>query len=131
MCAQKDMETQRCRMAYPHDFPDYPCKICSPEAYKVWRERQDKRERFIAKALQVNHGMMDEDKLIKEAGEHFDKLNPIEEEQEECEYCGGINGEHHDISTMEAVYPGEPHMADIGSRPCPNSLNEDEYNGDE
>ncbi len=40
-------------------------------------------------------------------------------EEEVCEDCGGKNGEHQDVPQMEAVYPGEPHMADVGSRPCP------------
>jgi hypothetical protein len=41
------------------------------------------------------------------------------EEKEECEFCGGIDGEHEDITTMEQVWPGEPHMAPIGTQPCP------------
>lgn len=49
-----------------------------------------------------------------------------------CDECGGKNGNHEDISTMEAVYPNEPHMADIGSRPCPNSLRDpDDYDDQE
>ena len=32
-----------------------------------------------------------------------------------CGMCGG-SGE---VSTMEAVYPGEAHMADVGTAPCP------------
>lgn len=52
--------------------------------------------------------------------------------EEVCEICGGKNGEHEDISMMESVYPNEPHMADIGSRPCPNSITEhDEYDDQE
>lgn len=35
---------------------------------------------------------------------------------EECETCGGTG----EVSAMEAVYPGEPHMADVGSRRCPD-----------
>lgn len=35
---------------------------------------------------------------------------------EECEYCEG-EGEGV-VSCMEYVYPGEPHMADIGSEQC-------------
>lgn len=42
------------------------------------------------------------------------------EEIDECEICGGKDGRHENVSRMEAVYPGEPHMADIGSEPCPN-----------
>lgn len=33
----------------------------------------------------------------------------------DCEYCGGFG----EITTDEAVYPGEPHRAPIGSKPCP------------
>lgn len=51
------------------------------------------------------------------------------EVEEVCEFCGGINGEHEELDSMEQVYAGEPHMAPIGSRPCPNSLpdNEEDY----
>lgn len=56
------------------------------------------------------------------------------EDEEVCELCGGKNGLHEEVSTMEAVYPGEPHMADIGSAPCPNSLtldgDDDDYDRD-
>lgn len=48
-----------------------------------------------------------------------------------CEICGGINGKHEEISTMEAVYPNEPHMADIGSSPCPNSLRDPDDSDDQ
>lgn len=59
-------------------------------------------------------------------------LDEAFEDDEVCEICGGVNGEHEDISTMESVYPNEPHMADIGSRPCPNSISErDEYDDQE
>ena len=33
-----------------------------------------------------------------------------------CGTCGG-SGE---ITTMERVYPNEPHLAPIGSEPCPD-----------
>jgi hypothetical protein len=42
--------------------------------------------------------------------------------REVCEYCGGVDGEHEDVTTMEQVYPGEPHMADIGTAPCPATV---------
>lgn len=32
-----------------------------------------------------------------------------------CETCGGYG----EVRTMEYVWAGEPHMADIGSAPCP------------
>lgn len=44
--------------------------------------------------------------------------------EEPCETCGG-EGE---VSTMEQVYPGEPHMAPIGTAPCPDcNLPEPDY----
>ena len=33
---------------------------------------------------------------------------------EKCEMCGGTG----EMTTMEYVYAGEPHMAPIGTRPC-------------
>lgn len=57
-----------------------------------------------------------------------EKIEDVEEEDvEECEFCGGLNGEHEDISTMEQVYAGEPHYAPIGSQRCPATLDDDEY----
>lgn len=31
-----------------------------------------------------------------------------------CEMCDGTG----EVSCMEAVYPGEPHMADVGTQTC-------------
>lgn len=59
--------------------------------------------------------------MLQEALAH--RAQHHEEYLEECEFCGGANGEHHDITTMEYVYPGEPHMAPIGTQRCPNSIN--------
>lgn len=39
-----------------------------------------------------------------------------------CDTCGG-SGE---VSTMEAVYPGESHTADIGSQSCPDCSGHDD-----
>lgn len=36
------------------------------------------------------------------------------QEEETCEMCGGTG----EITTMEYVYPGEPHMAPIGTQTC-------------
>lgn len=33
-----------------------------------------------------------------------------------CQRCGGTG----EVSKMEQVYPGEPHMADIGTETCPD-----------
>ncbi len=35
-------------------------------------------------------------------------------EEEICEECGGTG----EVDVIEPVYPGEPHMADVGTRPC-------------
>lgn len=50
-------------------------------------------------------------------------------DDEVCATCGGTG----EVSRMEAVYPGEPHMADVGIGPCPDCRpgREEEYNGDE
>lgn len=32
-----------------------------------------------------------------------------------CQTCGGMG----EVACMERVYPNEPHMADVGSEPCP------------
>lgn len=49
--------------------------------------------------------------------------------EEVCEYCLG-EGE---VSVDEAVYPGEPHMASIGTQKCICKLNStnDEHSDDE
>ena len=36
-----------------------------------------------------------------------------------CQTCGGTG----EVSKMEAVYPCEPHMADVGTQPCPDCQN--------
>ena len=35
-----------------------------------------------------------------------------------CEECNGVG----EVNTMESVYPGEPHMAPIGSEKCANCI---------
>lgn len=48
------------------------------------------------------------------------------EEEDVCETCGGTGV----VSTMEQVYPGEPHYAPIGECACPDcsaSYSEDDY----
>ena len=40
----------------------------------------------------------------------------LKDDEEECETCGGTGV----ITTMERVYPNEPHMAPIGEEPCPD-----------
>lgn len=47
--------------------------------------------------------------------------------REECETCGGTG----EVGTMEQVYPGEPHMANVGTENCPdcNSSEPDDFSG--
>lgn len=46
------------------------------------------------------------------------------ETEEVCEFCGGTG----EVTTMEQVYPGEPHLAPIGTQKCVCQLrdNDDE-----
>lgn len=53
-----------------------------------------------------------------------------DEESEVCETCGGTG----EVDRMEAVYPGEPHMASIDTQPCPDCSirnDEDDYEPDD
>lgn len=45
----------------------------------------------------------------------------------ECEFCEDTG----EVTTMEAVYAGEPHTAPIGSGTCPHCKAEDEYDDQE
>lgn len=47
--------------------------------------------------------------------------------EEICNTCKGTRL----VSAMERVYPGEPHMADIGEQPCPDCREEEDYDPDE
>ncbi len=55
-----------------------------------------------------------------------DKLNRLRKvvtlEEEVCEHCGGTG----EVSVTESVYPGEPHMAMVGTRTCECSIREEE-----
>jgi len=65
---------QRCRIAYPHDFPDHPCLQCHPEI----KERETRKDNFVSYVLGKSKGMVeDEEALIEEAKQLFDKENPI------------------------------------------------------
>ena len=91
----------------------------------IFGQLNAEEEKFIKEeifniSLQVSD-MMDQEGIIVADLLEGEPEAEVEDEIEECEFCGGKNGEHGDISTMERVYPGEPHMADVGSRPCPNS----------
>lgn len=45
-----------------------------------------------------------------------------DEFDEVCNTCGGTG----EVSQMEAVYAGEPHMADVGTAPCPDCNNQED-----
>lgn len=45
------------------------------------------------------------------------------ETEEVCEFCGGTG----EVTTMEQVYAGEPHMAPIGTATCSCRLQAKEY----
>lgn len=47
----------------------------------------------------------------------------------ECETCQDTG----EVDAMESVYPGEPHMANIGTDRCPdcNCPDEDDYDEDD
>lgn len=45
------------------------------------------------------------------------------EVEEVCALCDGTG----EVTTSEAVYAGEPHMADIGTERCICQLREDDY----
>ena len=47
-------------------------------------------------------------------------LDELQEEVEVCEFCGGTG----EIVVDEQVYPGEPHMASIGTRTCICQVNQ-------
>jgi len=49
------------------------------------------------------------------------------EADEVCAYCLG-SGE---VSVMEQVYPGEPHMADVGTAKCTCQIQEHDGDGDD
>jgi len=54
-----------------------------------------------------------------------------EEQDDVCQTCGGTG----EVSAMGYVYPGEPHMADIDTAPCPDCQHhdplDDDYNPDD
>jgi len=56
------------------------------------------------------------DSYDKNCSECFKEENADRERLEVCETCGGTG----EVSCMEAVYPGEPHMAPIGTERCPD-----------
>lgn len=50
------------------------------------------------------------------------------EKKYDCEDCQDTG----EVSCMEVVYPGEPHMADVGTRPCHcQARDEDDYDDQE
>ncbi len=49
------------------------------------------------------------------------------EENTVCTTCGGTG----EVGVMEPVYPGEPHTADIGTKPCPDCRSHQDDDSDE
>lgn len=68
---------------------------------------------------------MDNNKIPEGLSEEEELL--AEESEEICEWCGGTG----EVTTMEQVYPGEPHMADIGTRKCICQIEKEEYDDQE
>ena len=48
-------------------------------------------------------------------------------EYEVCEFCGGTG----EVTVDEAVYPGEPHMAAIGTKKCVCQIKEHDGDGED
>lgn len=48
-------------------------------------------------------------------------------EDEVCEFCGGTG----EVTTMEQVYPGEPHYAPIGTQRCICQIEEHDGDGED
>jgi len=68
--------------------------------------------------------------MLKVTSKHMQKKKEKEEqEQDVCQTCGGTG----EVSVPGYVYPGEPHMADIDTAPCPDCCahEEDDYNPDD
>lgn len=61
-----------------------------------------------------------ESALLDDGEEEMENI--LGEEDEVCEICGGTG----EIDTMEAVWPGEPHMAPIGTRKCVCQIRDDD-----
>lgn len=86
------------------------------------------------KSIELIRGKRTEEDLIKiigEYGEYEMTADQVQafliEDGQMCEHCED-SGE---VSRMEAVYPGEPHMADIGTETCTcKRRDDDDYDRD-
>jgi hypothetical protein len=54
-------------------------------------------------------------------------IKEAEEEERPCEHCDGRGY----VDTMDTVFPGEPHQANVGTRPCICQMKEEEYDDQE
>jgi hypothetical protein len=78
-------------------------------------------EEDISQYAKQNGADLDEqDEIQEDTTSMEEKLEALDEE-EVCELCGGTG----EVTTSEQVYPGEPHMADIGTRKCICQLKEE------
>lgn len=60
---------------------------------------------------------MEDSGICSDCGEHCEYV---------CEHCGGEGT----VTVDEAVYPGEPHMAPIGTQKCICQIREDDGSDD-
>ena len=66
--------------------------------------------------------VIEKDSILDEESTYLEcsKCHGACEVEEVCMHCYGTG----EITTMERVYPNEPHMADIGTRKCHCQVNE-------
>lgn len=81
---------------------------------------------------------MDYPKIEKEKETYEGELSaccdaPMLEGNNQCISCGacGICEGSGEVAAMGSVYPNEPHVADVDTRPCPNcrSTEPDDFSG--
>lgn len=85
------------------------------KATKIWKE-----EYPIDKFPFNNDELVVGDVLL------MDAADDEAQQEEECPECGGTGK----ITILSQVYPGEPHMADLGdSRPCICQIRDDDMSG--
>lgn len=80
------------------------------------------------KIMQVTGGSAMAIATMKDMGAVFmapeGEYQIVDDDYTVCEFCGNTR----EIVTSEQVYPGEPHMADIGTRVC--SCAKDQHDDD-
>lgn len=77
---------------------------------------QDQKPVDVLVRVEVGNGKAHE--LEFTLSEFLDALGLADADAEikPCETCGGSS----EVSSMESVYPGEPHQADVGTSKCPD-----------